>query len=255
MNTFWGHSLVPKPYYDVYKSQCALVTTDDGYDDNVPGLCSTFIDNLLDFSGDFNPYAVDYDNCLLHPSSTKLQRFQLLRHLNPNSRLVKERVEQRSKKLLASTDVRDPCEDSYVSQYLNSAEVKSALHVEIDNRWAECSDSIDYAFNGNSTAPLYTSLLATLPDIHILVYSGNDDAVCATIGTQHWLFSLGIDYKPTQYWRPYVMSGQIGGYLTQFSDDSLKFLVISGAGHEVPFYKPIVALDMFRRFLSWEWDI
>lgn len=37
----------------------------------------------------------------------------------------------------------------------------------------------------------------------------DDDAVCATEGTQWWIYDLGYDVDPTCYWRPWEEGGQV----------------------------------------------
>ena len=90
-------------------------------------------------------------------------------------------------------------------------------------------------------------------NIDILVYSGDDDAVCATIGTQDWIYGLGYSPKKGSDWTAWkTEEGQLGGYLTKFKDARLAFATVHGAGHEVPTYKPKVALQLFTQFIAGE---
>jgi carboxypeptidase C (cathepsin A) len=50
-------------------------------------------------------------------------------------------------------------------------------------------------------------------------------------------------------WQPYSVAGQTAGYLTKWKDAKLAFLTVHGAGHEVPTYKPEVALEMWENYL------
>ena len=72
-----------------------------------------------------------------------------------------------------------------------------------------------------------------------------------TIGTQDWIWGLGYTIVLPS-WNEYVVNGQTAGYFTQWKNTKLGFLTIHGAGHEVPTYKPDVALDMWKRYLSGE---
>ena len=137
--------------------------------------------------------------------------------------------------------------------WINQASVKSALHVNNDVEWAECSRTIRYdQSNGHDDmVPYYNYLIDGKFGLNILVYSGDNDGVCATIGTQNWIWDLGYEVAGRK-WRKYEVDGQVGGYLTQWKDTNLGFLTIHGAGHEVPTYKPGVALDMFTRYLAGE---
>jgi len=113
--------------------------------------------------------------------------------------------------------------------------VKQALHVKLDIKWASCSNKITYNSVDStevSTAPIYNYLIDGNFGLNILVYSGDDDSVCATIGTQDWIWDLG--YKVSSSWQSYVVDEQVAGYLTKWSDTKLGFLTVHGAGHEVP---------------------
>jgi hypothetical protein len=71
-----------------------------------------------------------------------------------------------------------------------------------------------------STAPIYNYLIDGGNELDILIYSGDDDSVCGTIGTQDWIYDLG--YAVSSKWQPYVLNGQTAGYLTQFSGNLQK---------------------------------
>jgi hypothetical protein len=90
---------------------------------------------------------------------------------------------------LPSTPEYEPCEDNYVVKYLNRADVKSAIHVKADGVWDECSYTLKYSSADGqvSMVPIYQYLIDGGYGLNILVYSGDDDGVCATIGTQEWV--------------------------------------------------------------------
>ena len=68
-------------------------------------------------------------------------------------------------------------------------------------------------------------------------------------GTQAWIWDLGYTISGVP-WQVYTYNQQTAGYLTQWKNTKLAFLTIHGAGHEVPTYKPDVALDMWSKYLS-----
>ena len=45
----------------------------------------------------------------------------------------------------------------------------------------------DYSDLSTSTAPIYNYLIENDPSLDILIFSGDDDAVCSTLGTQNWV--------------------------------------------------------------------
>jgi hypothetical protein len=62
-----------------------------------------------------------------------------------------------------------------------------------------------------------------------------------------------MGYAPTTgaEWVQQHLDGQPVGYLTQFAASTkLALLTVHGAGHEVPTYKPAVALDLFAKYLK-----
>jgi hypothetical protein len=82
--------------------------------------------------------------------------------------------------------------------YLNTEEVRNALHVNVDNRpvhvvWTECNYTI---FDKWPTRDIYGSvyddyqkLILMNAGLQILIYSGDNDLICPTVGTQFWLFN------------------------------------------------------------------
>ena len=125
----------------------------------------------------------------------------------------------------------------------------------------------------------------------ILVYSGDDDVVCATIGSQEWIYDLGFDTEHLHAWRawkydddkygdvipldhncnggfvvhvyasnlcrplPTAQPGtQTGGFTANFNarqmSGNFAFTTAHGCGHEVPTYKPQLALEIFKNYLS-----
>ena len=153
----------------------------------------------------------------------------------------------------SSTAAYEPCEDDYTAQYLNQPVVKAAVHVNQSLTWHECSDQIRYNYSDMdvSTVPLFKDLIDHA-DLDILVYSGDDDAVCATIGTQRWLWGLGYPVASKHRWQEHRYGGQVAGFLTKFTGVKLGLLTVHGAGHEVPTYRPAEAYDMWVRYLNGE---
>jgi carboxypeptidase C (cathepsin A) len=102
-------------------------------------------------------------------------------------------------------------------------------------------------------APLYNYLIDGGYGLKILVYSGDDDSVCATSGTDAWIWDLGYETIAGKYWRDWKVDEQVAGYVSHFEDGVMTYATVHGAGHEVPTYKPKQALDLLQKFLSNEW--
>ena len=161
----------------------------------------------------------------------------------------------------------DPCTEDYAGLYLNAADVREALHTtQSPQPWAMCSDLVydDWPIADfiADTTPLYTEIIKSpkrSPDFKMLIFSGDVDGICATVGTQSWIYSV-IDNESTNLsspslnsvhsmWRPYMVSGQQAGYITQFQD-ALTFATVHSAGHEVPGYQPRRAFYLYQMFLN-----
>jgi hypothetical protein len=91
-----------------------------------------------------------------------------------------------------SIDTYEPCAINYATDYLNRDDVKEAIHVNSTIVWAECSSILKYSSLDFELdmVPIYKYLIDGGYGLKILVYSGDDDSVCATVGTQHWVSDL-----------------------------------------------------------------
>jgi len=142
----------------------------------------------------------------------------------------------------------DPeCTDSSaIREWINSAEVRKSLHIpDQAPRWSLCSErvSISYDKQYNSMRAQFTELL---PSVRALIYNGDLDIACNFLGDQWFVESLGREVvKSYSYW---TINGTVAGYSKSW--DQLTFTTIRGSGHMVPQDKPLVALEMFRRFLD-----
>jgi carboxypeptidase C (cathepsin A) len=85
-----------------------------------------------------------------------------------------------------------------------------------------------------------------------------------------WIWDIGASWKEKNVWNPWVVANQTAGYLTQFdvpkrsssssnkngkNEGSFTLVTVHGAGHEVPAYRPMEALEMVRLFLSGAWRL
>lgn len=151
----------------------------------------------------------------------------------------------------------EPCEEDYLTSYLNQTSVKAALHVKEDIDWKDCSYTLRYdQKDGSKTmTEYYNYLIDNKFGLNILVFSGDDDDVCATVGTQSWIWDLGYTAAKSQTWQQYIVNGQTAGYLTQWEGTKLAFATVHGAGHEVPAYKPQEALWLYDNYLQGKLNI
>ena len=239
METYWGKQLLPKPLWMKYVGEGCL---DPIYLVN-NSICSTLMLNFMKKIGNLNPYALDYPVCL---SKQQLHLRHFLRDGYDEDEIVQQ-IEY------------EPCEEVYTTNYLNDFRVKEAMHVRSDIEWEECSRTTKYELK-DKMLPMekyYPIILnsKTHQDLRVLVYSGDDDGVCGTIGTQHWIYDLG--FPVDELWKTWYLDGQTAGYITTFKTPYKKqsrfsFVTVHGAGHEVPTYKPKEALDLFQKYVNGE---
>lgn len=234
METYWGKQLLPKPLWDKYlEHNCT-----DPIKQLNSTTCSLLIFNFMKKIGNLNPYALDYPVCLSQ------QQLRMREYL-------KDEEDYNSNEY-------EPCEGVYSSNYLNMADVKQALHVLEDIVWDECSRTTKYNL-ADKMLPMekyYNIILnsKTHQDLRVLVYSGDDDSVCGTIGTQRWIYGLG--FPTTSLWTTwYNTDGQTAGFITKFKtpfnkNNRFSFITVHNAGHEVPTYKPKDALELFEMYIN-----
>jgi len=235
-----------------------------------------------------NPYAVDYPICVEQPSvlqSSPMASATLgmdgsmttvaMKHSTSmisaqSNNMFRHSVRAKSRQLsgeanppwLPPQDVYHACAEEYTVLYLNRPDVMEALHVKAGGeiKWKPCSDNVEYDFDSfaESQIDLYEDLMEMLEEhpIDIMVFSGDDDAICSTAGTQKWIWDIGVDPKPSKMWQPWIVQNQTAGYVTVFDVDgpgSFTFVTVHGAGHEVPWYRPMEALEMLQRYLKGAW--
>jgi carboxypeptidase C (cathepsin A) len=223
-----------------------------------------------------NPYALDYPVCVEDAGTNagrakkhgRSQRTWLMNHILPSiftteadehgnyklSAEHNEKLNQIKKTIgLQPVDGYEPCADDYMTSWLNQASVKAALHVKDDIAWLDCSRTIRYkqADGHHDMTPIYKYLIDGKFGLNIVVYSGDNDDVCATSGTQSWIWDLGYKVAGKE-WQAYTVNGQVGGYLTKWTDTKFAFATVHGAGHEVPTYKPDVAMYLWDSYLKGE---
>ena len=287
LDTLNAHSLIPKPLWDAFKHACPLVMLEST--DHASHACDEAFEKAFE-AAEYrtNLYALDWPTCdtgrpfkkqrerllrtIMGPRKAALRESRLSRRLH-----VAEVVEGALRGSVSGLDLGvggmgigrnlatlddygaeyEPCEDGWLVDWMNKTETKAALHVKTDREWAECASENDkYPFHYNqsdyltSTAPFYKDLIELMPDMKILVYSGTDDSVCATYGTQRWIWNLGYEVDDDVNWAPYVIRNQTAGHITAWKNTNLVFATVLNAGHEVPTYKNVEGFSLWKAFLK-----
>ena len=84
----------------------------------------------------------------------------------------------------------------------------------------------------------------------IVVYSGDWDSVVPYIDTIKNLKRLNLEESPT--YTPWFTDGQHSGFTQSYS--GVQYVLVKGAGHQVPQSKRAEALQMFKNVLSGKSD-
>ena len=216
--------------------------------------------------GKINPYALDYPICLEKKEKQYYEHGGSRRLDGDTSSQVQQLMNYSTAggpPFLPTEDIYRPCSEEHMKTYLNRADVQKAIHVHTHavEKWRECSDIVHYSSADFSASiiDLYKVVIekAIKHGLQIFVFSGDDDSVCSTAGTQYWIYNLGYPPKADLLWKNWKVEKEVAGYATMFelgkTDAKFTFVTVHGAGHEVPAYRPMEALEMFRKVLNKEW--
>lgn len=238
--TAWGHQLLPAPLWQRYgKASCA--TTFPPSD-----VCNKVTDEMDEILGGFDPYALDFPKCDAPEAAGRHERWALRRAI------------LRAKGLVAN-DPYQPCADDLMTSYLNHVDVQVAIHVKPGAKWSMCSNAVSDAYNTTDVnlpmMPIWQALVKD-GDLKIMIYSGDDDSICATLGSQQFVWGLGYEARKGRSWSPWKVDGQVGGFRTDFEvpskngRGSFAFVTVHGAGHMVPATQPARSLALLEAFLA-----
>jgi len=267
VGTFWGHQLVPHDLFEQWLNLGCRTNTDS----SKVGQCMDLTNSMFDLVDEMDPYALDYDVCISNNAQGvgQSQRDKLTSYIH-DGRFQSRRSKFLSLQIIDPEDKQDgrkytlnnfkvqdtfgtepvyqPCATHYMTKWINQDSVKDAIHANPTLTWSECSDKIHYHYSDQHTPmePLYKALLEKRPDLNIMVFSGDDDSVCGTIGTQSWMWNLG--YPVTKQWSSWKHNGQVAGFEVRFA--GIRFATVHGAGHEVPAFKPSQSLQLLQGFLE-----
>lgn len=255
--TWYGHQLLPKPMWDAYNAA--------GCKSGKPSATCTDLEaQMSKLTSGMNPYGLDFPICTAAAAAAEPAR-----HTGRTERATLLATMARARAATRGEEAGvmaakgglggywpgnyQPCSDNYATTYLNRADVQKVIGAKNPaGGWQECSDSVGAGYNQTDVAapmmPLYQYLLYK-GTLDILIYSGDDDSVCATMGTQQSIWDLGL--KEVSPWTPWLMDGQTTGFHAQLG--GLHFATVHGAGHMVPATRPAQGLQVFKNYLAGTW--
>ncbi|KAI4249555.1 MAG: hypothetical protein LQ352_005587 [Teloschistes flavicans] len=153
-------------------------------------------------------------------------------------------------------DIRAPSNDpnppETYATYLQSSAVVKAIGAQ--STYQECPNAPYQKFS--STGDNSRSFLSQLGDVvrsgvQTVVYAGDADWICNWFGNQAAAEAVSYSGQSAFKSAPltsYTVNGQAAG--TFKTVGKLSFARIFGAGHEVPFYQPAAALQVFKQTMS-----
>jgi len=226
--TYAGHNLLPLPLWQQYQdNNCTWADS---------AKCNEITSTMSKLTSNLDPYALDFPTCISPNSqANRMALMNVLAKATPNH--VGDYFPGKY----------EPCDSNWAASYLNQQTVRDAIHaVPVSQvKWADCA-AINYPFTdvNKDMRPLWTNLAKT--DLKLVIYSGDDDSICATAGTQAFIWDL-FDVKKD--WAPWTTAdGQTAGYLVKF--DGLSLATVHGAGHMVPATRPEQGLALLKKFLA-----
>lgn len=279
VRAFYAHGLLPRPLYFQWENQCTDPST------YTSQKCQDLtVEMFKSLYGKINPYALDYPICTegKHKHKEEIDAAKIYKENNSNVAVSGRRhlddgsdtASSQAVKLMNSStaggppflptkDVYRPCSEEHLNVFLNRDDVREALHVSplAAKKWHECSSTIIYNEKDFSASiiDLYKILVVKAREhgIAIFIFSGDDDSVCSTAGTQWWIWDLGFSPMADNLWKQWKVEDQTVGFVTKFelgsTNATFTFATVHGAGHEVPAYRPMEALQMFENVLSGKW--
>ena len=258
--TAYGHQIIPKPLFDQYVAAKCVDTWP------TPSACSNITNAMDQILGGFDPYALDFPVC--DETEGRHERHLMRENVRRSGGSSSSGSSSSSGGGYFPTNY-EPCAQNYAAKYLDRADVRTAIHVadSVPAQWELCSNAVNQGYNMTDVnlpmMPVWKKVMSKSSNkLKIMVYSGDDDSVCATLGTQQWMWSMDMTPKVNEYWSTWMFQEgdeqngdddkQTGGFITKFQE-GMSFVTVHGAGHMVPQTRPAQSLQLMALFISSDW--
>jgi len=155
------------------------------------------------------------------------------------------------KVLTAAELMPDPFPESYFEVYLNTPEVQIAIGAFTN--YSSYSSTVGGAFgatgdDGRESCTVEDVQLLLRQGVHVIAYAGDADYNCNWLGGEAVADEVNaFGYANAGYVNITTSDGMVHGQVKQAG--SFAFVRIYESGHEVPYYQPLAALEMFERAL------
>ncbi|KAI8386956.1 serine carboxypeptidase-domain-containing protein [Blakeslea trispora] len=145
-----------------------------------------------------------------------------------------------------------PYELDDVTRYLRQVDVKKAVHAEKQILgWKECTSLVSLELKDDVSKPAYGLLPDILKEVPVLLFSGEYDLICNSLGTEYLIGNMTWDgsrgFSKHTKRQPWKIDDQLAGYYMQ--ERNLTYVLIKDGSHMVPYDRPIECLDMINRFM------
>jgi carboxypeptidase C (cathepsin A) len=146
----------------------------------------------------------------------------------------------------------DPFPPAFYVQYLNTPEVQQAIGAYVN--FTESNNAVSAAFGTTGDDGRKLSILDDMKKlldqgVTLIMYTGDADYNCNWYGGEVVSHEIGAPgYEDAGYVNVTTSDGIVHGQVKQ--SGSFAFLRIYESGHEVPFYQPVIALEMLERVMA-----
>lgn len=247
-----GRNMYPKPQWDQYINYTCAV-------DDTNYRCYQLEMRFDKWTEGTDPYALDFPVCIDDlKRAGRNQRYYMARAIHRANKqrrhMMRHKMGLKGKLGGYFPEDYEPCIEDYMSKYLQRSDVRKALHISSDSAttWEMCNGDINGGWSRTDLnapmMPVYDYLVSN-SNLKIMIYSGDDDSICATSGTQMFLWDMG--WKINEEWMSWTVDDQVAGYVVKF--EGFTFLTVHGAGHMVPATRPEFAYAMFKGYLDGTW--
>ncbi|KAF2621155.1 alpha/beta-hydrolase [Macroventuria anomochaeta] len=151
---------------------------------------------------------------------------------------------------IAAPNLPETLPPKWAAGYLNDADIQQALGVPLN--WTGLSFPVAVGFNATGDFVLGNGLkkLSNLLEkgVKVSLVYGDRDYQCNWLGGEAIGLALGsADFKKAGYADIQTNSSNVGGFVRQHGN--LSFARVFQAGHEVPYYQPETAYQIFNRVM------
>jgi carboxypeptidase C (cathepsin A) len=149
--------------------------------------------------------------------------------------------------------VPDPFPYGYWREYLNSAKIQQALGAFV-NYTGDGGSTVGSAFantgdDDRESGTVAASRFLADEGVYTVHFAGDADYVCNWLGVEAIVADIDAPgFHSAGFVNISTSDSLVHGQVKQ--SDNVAFVRIYESGHEVPFYQPLVALEMFERVIN-----